>query len=142
MGSLVPPTGMPESCSQIFILDEAMQVQARMGQRWASGLDASVVLRLGSMLQRVNEFVHHFRAAAADVRANAYMRIANNPAADRRRYNRPTVASDIAVFIPDGLPSNVQGLQQKLSHLKSFFGDTKGNTQSSPLQPLPPTHGK
>jgi hypothetical protein len=109
MGSLVPPTGMTASCNQIFILDEAMQVQARMGQRWAAGLNAAIVLRLGCMLQRVNEFVHHFRAAASDVRANAYMRIADNRSADRRRYNRPTVSSEIAVFIPDSTSQTFHG---------------------------------
>ena len=51
MGSIVPPEGYSHNCGQIYILDEAMQLEARRGLRWGSELHEELMQSLAEMLR-------------------------------------------------------------------------------------------
>ena len=105
IGSVLPPGGFAPACAQVYVLDAASQIDARMRLPWGRDMNEQLVAELGSMLNSVNPFVRAFQAAVQrDEGRSVYMcitgRAPSGQTLDRRRYNTMS-APDIAVFIPD-----------------------------------------
>ena len=65
---MIAPDNRVPACAQVYVLDGAAQVEARMGLKWGHDLKRDLVAALGEMLRTENPFVEVFmRAADPDV---------------------------------------------------------------------------
>ena len=46
---LIPPSGLPETCAQVYVLDTAMQVANRKGLSWGAQLREDLLTELADM---------------------------------------------------------------------------------------------
>ena len=102
IGSLLPVAGQVSNFSQIYIHHSAdAQLDARM--TICSGMNCVMLRELESILHSINPFVQQYKSAgeAAAVGNEIELIIgADTGNIDRRRYNLPTAAGEVAALLP------------------------------------------
>ena len=102
IGSLLPTPGNVPKFSQIYINQSgAAQLDRRMSI--FSGMNREILSHLQSTLHDINPYVQQFKAAGEAVEGGAEVELiirADTGDVDRRRYNLPTTAGEVAALLP------------------------------------------
>lgn len=103
MGSLQPGPGQPAKCAQVYIVDPSEQLHHRLNAMGgaANAVDQATLQTLQNMLLRDNSLVHDFKLAMEHPEnevAEYYLVVDASGNVDKRRYNAPRAAGEIALF--------------------------------------------